>query len=115
MDKVSASGKTLTEFSNAIVALHRRHFGRGPGSAKSFVSEGIAVCVLSDVYTPVERTLIDAGQLDHVRESRMLHQAALEDEYRQVAEEVLGRKVEAVLSAIHVDPDVATETFLLGD
>jgi uncharacterized protein YbcI len=105
----------LVEFSNAMVALHREHFGRGPAAARAFVAEGFAICVLSDVYTRVEQTLIGAGRLDHVRETRMLHQQTLEEEYKRAAEAVLGRRVIAFMSTTHAEPDAAIEVFLLGE
>lgn len=108
-------GQSLVELSKAMVALHRDHFGRGPGAAKSFANGEVVVCVLSDVYTAAERTLIAAGQAEHVRGTRALHQEALEGEYRASAERALGRPVIAFLSVVHVDPDVAVEVFLLGE
>lgn len=98
-----------------MVGLHREHLGRGPGAAKSFVADDIVVCVLSDIYTRVEKTLNEAGQVDHVRATRTLHQLALEDEYKSRVEAIVGRPVEAFLSVVHVDPDVAVEIFLLGE
>ena len=106
-------GKLLTEFSNAMVALHREHFGRGAGAAKSFIFEDLALCILTDIYTPVEKTLMRAGKVEHVRQTRMLHQLALEEEYKQPVEALLGRKVRAFISSVHFDPDVAVELFLL--
>lgn len=114
-ERDTPSGHQLVELSNAMVALHRKHFGRGPGAAKSFVNDEMTVCLLSDIYTAVERTLIDAGQGEHVRRTRALHQGALEGEYRASVERILGRPVAAFLSVVHVDPDVAMEIFLLGD
>jgi uncharacterized protein YbcI len=108
-------GQALVELSNAMVALHREYFGRGPGAAKSFINDEMAVCVLSDIYTPVERTLIGAGEAEHVRRTRALHQEALEEEYKTSVEEIAGRPVAAFLSVVHVDPDVAIEVFLLGE
>jgi uncharacterized protein YbcI len=108
-------GQALVELSNAMVALHREYFGRGPGAAKSFVADEMVVCVLSDIYTAVERTLIRAGQAEHVRRTRGLHQEALEHEYKASVERIMGRPVDAFLSVVHVDPDVAIEVFLLGD
>lgn len=108
-------GQALVELSNAMVALHRECFGRGPGAAKSFVTEEMAVCVLGDIYTAVERTLIQAGQAEHVRRTRGLHQEALEDKYKSSVEAIMGRPVTAFLSVAHVDPDVAIEIFLLGE
>jgi uncharacterized protein YbcI len=109
-----SGGQALVELSNAMVALHREFFGRGPGAAKSFVTDGMVVCVLSDIYTAVERTLIRAGQAEHVRRTRGLHQEALEQEYKASVERIMGRPVEAFLSVVHIDPDVAIEVFLLG-
>ncbi len=108
-------GHAVAELSNAMVALHREYFGRGPGAAKSFINDGMVVCVLSDIYTAVERTLIRAGQAEHVRRTRGLHQEVLEDEYKASAENVMRRPVTVFLSVVHVDPDVAIEVFMLGD
>jgi uncharacterized protein YbcI len=112
--EIAKGGRTLTELSNTMVALHRENYGRGPGGAKAVLSDEIAVCVLSDIFTQVELTLIEAGEADHVRRSRMLHEMAIEAEYKEAVEAVLGRRVEACLSVIHVDPDVAVQTFLLA-
>jgi uncharacterized protein YbcI len=108
-------GSSLVELSNAMVALHREYFGRGPGAAKSFLNDEMAICVLTDIYTQVERTLIRAGQAEHVRRTRGLHQEALEEEYKATVERIMGRPVSAFLSVVHVEPDVAIEVFLLGE
>ena len=113
--KATAARPQLTEISNAAVALHREHFGRGPGAAKTHVADNLVVCILTDVFTPVERTLIEAGQEARVRDTRAAHRAATEDVYKARMESVLGRRVEAHLSSIHVDPDVAVDVFVLGD
>jgi uncharacterized protein YbcI len=105
----------LTEISNAAVALHREHFGRGPGAAKTHIADNLVVCVLTDVFTPLERTLIDAGQEARVRETRAIHQAATEDNYKGRMEAVLGRPVEAHMTTVHVDPDVSVDIFVLAD
>ncbi|HEY2477748.1 MAG TPA: Na-translocating system protein MpsC family protein [Solirubrobacterales bacterium] len=113
--QATAARPQLTEISNAAVALHREHFGRGPGAAKTHLSDNLVVCVLTDVFTPLERTLIDAGQEGRVRETRAAHHAATEGVYKGRMEEVLGRPVEAHMSTIHVAPDVAVDIFVLGD
>jgi uncharacterized protein YbcI len=113
--KATSARPQLTEISNAAVALHREHFGRGPGAAKTHLSDNLVVCVLTDVFTPFEKTLIDAGQEERVRETRAIHRAATEGVYKLRMEEVLGRRVEAHMSSIHVDPDVAVDIFVLAD
>ena len=114
VDGQGTARPALTEISNAAVALHREHFGRGPGAAKTHVSDNLVVCVLTDVFTPVERTLIEAGQEDRVRETRAAHRAATDAIYKERMEAVLGRRVEAHLSSVNVDPDVAVDVFVLG-
>lgn len=113
--QITATRPQLTEISNAAVALHREHFGRGPGAAKTHISDNLVVCVLTDVFTPLERTLIDAGQEERVRETRAVHHAATEAIYKSRMEAVLGRPVAAHLSTIHVDPDVAVDIFVLAE
>jgi uncharacterized protein YbcI len=114
VDGQGTARPALTEISNTAVALHREHFGRGPGAAKTHVSDNLVVCVLTDVFTPVERTLIDAGQEARVRETRAVHRAATDAIYKERMEGVLGRQVEAHLSSVNVDPDVAVDVFVLG-
>ncbi len=113
-EQVIVGRPQLTEISNAAVALHREHFGRGPGAAKTHITDNLVVCVLNDVFTPLERTLLDAGQETRVRETRAIHHAATEDAYKARMEAVLGQPVEAHMSTIHVDPDVAVDIFVLG-
>jgi uncharacterized protein YbcI len=114
VDGQGTARPALTEISNTAVALHREHFGRGPGAAKTHVSDNLVVCVLTDVFTPVERTLIEAGQEERVRETRAVHRAATDAIYKERMEAVLGRQIEAHLSSINVDPDVAVDVFVLG-
>ena len=113
--QVTAVRPQLTEISNTAVALHREHFGRGPGAAKTHVADNLVVCVLTDVFTPFEKTLIEAGQEERVRETRAIHRAATEDVYKARMEAVLGRRVDAHMSSIHVDPDVAVDIFVMGE
>ncbi len=114
VDDQSTARPALTEISNTAVALHREHFGRGPGAAKTHISDNLVVCVLTDVFTPVERTLIEAGQEARVRETRAAHRAATDAIYKERMEAVLGRRVEAHLSSVNVEPDVAVDVFVLA-
>jgi uncharacterized protein YbcI len=113
VDRRNHSRAALTEISNTAVALHREHFGRGPGAAKTHVIENLVVCVLTDVFTPVERTLIEAGHEARVRETRAVHRTATEDVYKSRMEAVLGQPIEAHLSSVNIDPDVAIDVFVL--
>jgi uncharacterized protein YbcI len=71
------------------------------------------ICFLEDVYTPVERTLIDAGRFDTVRATRNAFQDTMREKFSAAVEEAVGRKVIGFLSQVHVEPDLSIETFIL--
>jgi uncharacterized protein YbcI len=71
------------------------------------------ITFLEDLYTPIERTLIDAGDHETVRTTRLAFQRAMEDKFVGAVEEVMGRKVIAFLSQVHFNPDISQETFVL--
>ena len=100
--------------SNAITRLHREHYGRGPTSARTLIQRNYVVCFLDDIYTPVERTLIDAGRLETVRRTRQEFQEAMEARLVGAVEEATGRQVIAFMSQVHFDPDMAAEIFVLA-
>jgi uncharacterized protein YbcI len=81
--------------------------------AKTFLVDSTVVCLLEGGFTIVERTLIDTGRDQIVRDLRHNFQLAMREQYTQVVEERLGRKVVAYLSQVHTDPDVAVELFML--
>src|SRR4029079_10816939 len=62
-------GRQAVEISNALTRSHRDHFGRGAGSVKTVIQGGYVITFLEDVYTPLERTLINAGKGDLVMEA----------------------------------------------
>ena len=108
-----ALGETLAEISNALVGLHKRYYGKGPVRAKTFLNDNTVLCLLEGGFTIVERTLIDIGRDHVVRELRHNFQLAMQDQYTEVIESRLGRRVVAYMSQVHTDPDIAVELFML--
>lgn len=109
-------GKVAAAISNAIAGMHHEYYGRGASRTRTVVDRDYVICFMEDVYTPVERTLIDAGKFDTVQETRSAFQATMSDKFTGAVEELTGRKVVAFLSQVHVDPDLSIETFMLdGD
>ena len=106
-------GKAAAAVSNAIAGLHRTHYGRGPMRTRTVMGSDYVICFLEDVYTTVERTLIDAGRFDTVRETRNAFQDTMREAFSKAVEEAVGRKVVGFLSQVHVDPDLSIETFIL--
>jgi len=104
-------GHTAAAVSNAIAALHRSNYGRGP--TRTVMGSDYVICFLEDVYTPVERTLIEAGRFDAVRNQRNAFQDTMRDQFSAAVEQAVGRKVIGFLSQVHVNPDLSIETFIL--
>jgi uncharacterized protein YbcI len=108
-----ALGPLLAEVTNAVVQLHRSHYGKGPTRSKSYLLDDVLVCVMRDVLTTVERTLVEAGEYSKVRETRLAFQDATKSRFIEAVESVVGRRVLGATSQILVDEDVAIEVFLL--
>jgi uncharacterized protein YbcI len=106
-------GKMAAAVSNAISGLHRTHYGRGATRTRTVMGSDYVICFLEDVYTPVERTLIDAGKFETVRQTRNAFQDTMREKFSAVVEEAVGRKVIGFLSQVHVNPDLSIETFIL--
>jgi uncharacterized protein YbcI len=108
-----AGGKLLAEITNRLVALMREHCGRGPIKAKTYVLDNLIVCVLSNGFTAIERTMIEGGEPDRVLDMRRDFQRLMKVRYSEMIEELTGRKVLAFLSQAHVEPDLTIEIFLM--
>ena len=113
VDGTGERGKISAAISNAIVGIHRQYFGRGASRARTVMGADYVICFLEDIYTPVERTLIEAGRFPAVQETRTAFQDTMRDRFVAEVEQVVGRKVIGFLSQVHVDPDLAVETFVL--
>jgi uncharacterized protein YbcI len=109
----AGDGRRALAISNAITRLHHEYYGRGAHSARTVIQRNYVVTFLDDIYTTVERTLIDTGQYETVRETRLAFQRAMEDKFVAAVEEITGRKVIAFLSQVHFNPDISQETFVL--
>jgi len=106
-------GRTAAMISNAITRLHREHYGRGATTTRTIIQRNYVVCFLDDIYTPVERTLIEAGRAEAVRETRGIFQDAMGEKFSEAVEQATGRKVIAFMSQVHFEPDMAAEVFVL--
>jgi uncharacterized protein YbcI len=112
-DAPSRLGATAAQISREIVQLHSSQYGRGPTKAKTHVHEEYILCVLEDVFTAAERTLVKAGKTTEVEASRTAFKDAVRDEFIGIVEGASDRKVRAFLSMVHVDPELSAELFIL--
>ena len=110
-----ARGALVSQLSREIVQLHARLYGRGPTKARSHLQNDYAVCILEEIFTTAERTLITAGSGDHVSETRRKFQDAVKAEFIDVVERITGRSVRVFLSQVDVDANLALEFFIFAD
>jgi uncharacterized protein YbcI len=108
-----SGGPLLAEVTNAVVRLHRTHYGKGPTRSKSYFMDDVLICVMRDVFTTVERTLVQAGEANKVRETRLAFQDAMAERFTEAIEVIVGRRVLGFTSQVLVDQDVAIEVFVL--
>jgi uncharacterized protein YbcI len=111
----ASRGQLAAAISNAIVGIHSKHYGKGPTKAKTYLLDDTVVCVMQDVFTTVERTLIENGKGDLVREVRTSFQYALRDEFIDAVSAITGRRARSFMSQIDCEVDMAVEFFLLED
>lgn len=102
------------EVSKAMVGLYKEQFGRGPTKTRTgFAGSDCLVCTLERSLTPAEQRLVELGEHQRLRDTRMFFQHASEDKFRTVIEELTGRKVRGFVSGIDVEQDISSEVFYL--
>lgn len=105
-------GNAMQAVSNAMVKLHKEQFGRGPTNARSyFAGPDTLVCTREDSRLPAERTMVEMGEDQRVRESGMFLQVASQARFIAAVEELVSRKVRAFAIAIDPAPGVVFEVF----
>jgi uncharacterized protein YbcI len=106
-------GSLLAQISNAMVRIHKEHWGKGPTKARTIYAEDVVLTRLEQIFTKAETTLINAGREEEVRNMRIAFQRELEHEFVGAVERLTGRKVQAFISEIHAPTDMGIELFVL--
>jgi len=100
--------------SNELVGLYKELFGRGPTRARTaFAGPDVLVCTLENSLTPAEKSMVEMGELQRLRDVRLFFQHAREKDFRDTIERITGRQVRAFVSGMDVREDVAAEVFYL--
>jgi uncharacterized protein YbcI len=108
------SGSSLpAAISNAVVKLLREYTGRGPTRARTTIRDNVVLVVLEQTLTKGERSLVANGRGEKVLEIRHEFQKAMQEESKSKIAKLSGRRVTAMLSANHIDPDIAAEIYVL--
>jgi uncharacterized protein YbcI len=107
-------GAVMRSISNAAVRLLSEYTGRGPTKARTYVNDDLISIVLKDTMTTGERGLCRRGKGELVLSVRRAYQDTMGPALIAAVELNSGRRVLAFLSANHLDPDVAVESFVMG-
>lgn len=113
-ESADSQASVRAEISREMVRLYKEQFGRGPTKARTeFAGADIVVCTLEDSFTPAERRLAEMGEHQRLRDTRLYFQHATKDEFINIIERILDRKVRAFNSSIDTRHDVSVEVFHL--
>jgi uncharacterized protein YbcI len=110
----TTTGSHGLAISNLVVRLLSEYTGRGPTKARTHLSDNLITVVVQDLLTKGERSLIRDGKADLVLETRRAYQLTMREDFTAGIEEITGRQVAAFLSANHIEPDIAIESFVLA-
>ena len=108
-----AGSSLQVAISNAIVGFLREYTGRGPTKARTSIRDNVVVIMLEQTLTKGEQVLVKKGRTEQVLTLRHEYQEAMRDESSAKVAELTGRNVIAFMSANHVNPDLASEIYVL--
>jgi uncharacterized protein YbcI len=111
--RTGIDGAVRAAISRAIVRIHAEHYGKGATQAKTYAFDNLIVTVLRDVFTTVERTLIELERPDTVREVRTTFQTMMSESFVAAVEELTGRRVESFMSQVDPHSGMGVEVFVL--
>lgn len=111
----SATGDAVPAMvSAAVERLYLDRYGKGPLHTETFINGDVVTTVLRDVFTPVEKAMVEDGRNDSVLVNRMQWQSATDEMFRSAVGEATGRNVLAAISGFDAVHDMATEVFVLA-
>jgi uncharacterized protein YbcI len=105
--------RVTVRISDAIARLFAVHTGHGATRAWTTLGENLIVCVLHNVLSKGELSLVSHGEHELVLSTRSAYQEMIEVEAVRAVEQISGRSVSAFMSANHLAPDLAAEIFVL--
>jgi uncharacterized protein YbcI len=108
-------GAARAAISNAVMRLTNELYGKGASRTRTFVTDKHVFCAMEGVLTAVERTLVEAGETELVRELRTRFMHMVRPMFAAEVARLVGRQVVALESQLVFDPDTLFLIFVLGD
>jgi uncharacterized protein YbcI len=106
-------GSLQMAISNAVVGYLREYTGRGPTKARTTIRDNVVLVMLEHTLNKGEQVLVSRGRSEKVLALRHEYQEAMREESSQKVAELTGRSVIAFMSANSLDPDLASEIYVL--
>ncbi len=102
----------LSKISNEMVRAQKTFFGKGPTEAKSYILDDLLIIVMRGGMTTAEKTMLEFGQHDLVRQFRQLFENEMTERLTDMIERLTGRKVLTYQSQVMFGPDIVVEMFV---
>jgi uncharacterized protein YbcI len=95
-----------------MVRMQKEFFGKGPTKAKSYIFDDMLLVVMREGMTTAERTMLEFGHPNQVRQFRQLFQDEMTGKLTSMVESLTGRRVVNYQSQVLFDPDMSLEIFV---
>jgi uncharacterized protein YbcI len=102
----------LRQISTSMARMQKDAFGKGPISTKSYMFDDLLLIVMREGLTVAEKTMLDFGQADLVRNFRQQFENEMTHRLVTMIEGLTERTVLTYQSQIMFDPDVVVEIFV---
>ena len=102
----------LANISREMVRAMKQYYGRGPTKAKSYLIDDLLFVVMRGGILQAEKTLLDAGFSDTVREFRQKFENVMAEHLVGTIEQLTERRVVTYQSQILFEPEVIVEIFV---
>ncbi len=109
-----SDGTVRAELANAMVAMKKQFYGRGPEAAKAWILDDYVFVAMEGGLTRNEETLLADGKADLVRMYRLSFQETMTVATTTAVAELTGREVLTYHSQIVFDPPRTFEIFVLA-
>ena len=111
-DREKHGQSLLARISNEMVRAQKQFFGKGPTEAKSYMLDDFLLIVMRGGLTTAEKTMLEFGQPDQVRQFRQLFENEMTERLTDMIERLTGRKVATYQSQVMFDPHIVVEMFV---
>ena len=109
----ASDGSLRAELANAMVAMKKQFYGRGPEAAKAWILDDYVFVAMEGGLTRNEETLLADGKEDLIRQYRLSFQSTMSGATMGAVSQLTGRRVLTYHSQIVFNPARTFEIFVL--